>query len=74
MAFTIEKGVPLSDARKTTRLKYPFPDMEIGDSFCVPGDRRNTLSVAASLYGKRNGLKFTVSCQGDGRVRCWRVS
>ena len=75
--FKIEKGVPLPAARKARR--YPFPEMEPGDSFAVTLDaasqkkERDRIERAASTYGRRHGKKFATRLMGD-TVRVWRVS
>lgn len=53
--------------------KYPFGDMQIGDSFAVNGDIRTRLVSAASRYGARNNKKFSIRKDGDA-FRCWRIS
>lgn len=71
----IETGVPV----KRTPQKYPFVNMEIGDSFLVPADnlpeRTGAQGVrqAAYTYGKRHGMKFVSGEQPCGGVRIWRV-
>ena len=55
--------------------KYPFSEMQVGDSFFVPvGDAtRAQVSNAASPWGKKHGRRFTVRTV-DGGCRCWRVA
>ena len=55
--FRVEKGVPIPEPF----LKYPFAEMQVGDSFFVPGgDVRNRLSVAISAWKKSHpGDDFT---------------
>ena len=67
--FKIEKSVPLTKGRNS----YPFPQMEIGDSFALPSELRISVSNAATAWGKVNGRKFTVQRDGD-QHRCWRVA
>lgn len=63
----IEKNVPLPQ-------RYPFAQMEIGDSFAVPeGINRTRVSVAAKRHGDKHGQKFTVRIMPDRSFRCWRV-
>lgn len=64
----IDKNVPLPQ-------QWPFPDMEVGDSFLVPDDiRRSTINVAAKRYGDKHGGKFTVRLTEDRKLRCWRIA
>jgi hypothetical protein len=63
----VEKGVPLP-------ARYPFDEMQIGDSFIVPPElSRNTVSVAAGRYGDKHQMKFTVRRMDDKTLRCWRI-
>ncbi len=70
----IEKNIPLTDGRGTSKkraLKYPWPDLEIGDSFHADV-KPDVLRASASKYGKGHGLKFVVRADADG-ARAWRV-
>ena len=71
MQFTIAKNVPLPDAN---RAKYPFREMEVGDSFYVPGKRKYLSATAAAVgFAKVNAwCKFASRKEGDGG-RIWRV-
>lgn len=68
--YKIEKNIPYPV--RGLKTKYPFAQMEIGDSF-VATAHRNSVAVAAIRYGKKTGARFTVSTHG-GVVRCWRVT
>lgn len=63
--ISIDKRIPLPD-RST---KYPWREMEIGDSFCCNTEVIRSGAVSA---GKRYGLKFTVKKEGD-HFRVWRI-
>lgn len=70
----IDKGIPIPTrchGRRGVRVLYPFPDMEIGDSFFVEGSA-SSVESAASSYGKRTGRKFTTRYV-DGGARVWRI-
>ena len=63
----IDKGIPLPK-------RYPFDQMEVGDSFAVPeGINRTRVSVAAMRYGREHKMKFTVRQMPDRSLRCWRL-
>ena len=63
----IDKNVPLPQ-------KWPFSDMKVGDSFLVPDDiHRSTVTVAASRYGAKHKMRFTVRLTEDRKLRCWRT-
>jgi hypothetical protein len=69
--YKIDKNVPLwKQARRAETYKYPFLDMETGDSFFFEGDDKKAKSVRAS--GHRMGVKVAFRREGNG-YRCWRV-
>ncbi len=72
--FVIEKNVPIP-LKGNVRRKYPFAQMEVGDSIFVAGDAAKTenISCSANAYGKRNGAKFSARCV-EGGVRIWRIA
>jgi len=62
----VEKGKPIPG-------KYPFDEMEVGDSFLIPeGVKRHTVAVAALRYWRKTGKKFTTRKVPEGYC-CWRV-
>lgn len=78
----IDKNVPIKDKSFGGRVpKYPFSQMEIGDSF-VAGDYsyklQNSVGNSALVYNKRYGLgKFIsrkVSENGKDVLRVWRIA
>lgn len=74
-SFEIDKGVPHpSGGRGFRKRKYPFLDMNKGESFAIPPDvDHNTVRAAASYWGIRHpGTKFSI-CKTDEGYRCWRI-
>lgn len=78
--FKIEKNVKMDQWRERIR-KYPFKEMDIGDSFlfpCSESERekhtaRYTIYAAIGYFKKKNsGYKFSVRSV-DGGFRVWRV-
>ncbi|WP_353265785.1 hypothetical protein [Gemmatimonas sp.] len=68
----IESNVPPPESH--ARLRYPFADMYVGDSFLIedPSMVKNARS-AAWMYSKRHGWKF--SCRKvEGGWRVWRTA
>jgi hypothetical protein len=61
----IEKNVPMP-----SRAKYPLGQMEIGDSFFVPGGTQTKITGA---FNPHHPKKFSCRTQ-DGGVRVWRVA
>lgn len=81
--YGIEKGIEMP-AHTSRRRRYPFTDMEVGDSFFVPLDGRKAENLASSISGsarsgraaRANGRRYvtrTVVENGVKGVRCWRV-
>jgi len=78
--FKIEKNIPIP--LSTREHKYPFDDMEIGDSFLAHWKTKNltkkeknnmvTSIKGASRAVRLKGKKFCTRCNGKG-VRCWRT-
>lgn len=67
----VDKNVP----PPRQRGKYPWRQMEVGDSFLVPEGMENSVRYAASYFRKRNpDYKFMVRKQEDGTYRCWRIA
>lgn len=83
-AFKIEKGVPLPrGSHKGAAPRYPWREMEVGDSFFAPlssyqcrsGEptvEKYLLSMQRVAAGQREG-SFRVRAEGDG-VRVWRIA
>lgn len=77
MTFTIEKNVPMPKGRTTA--KYPYAQMEVGDSFLIPcsGDAVATvlkrMKTSKFVAGKRLGIKLSVATDNGG-VRVWRAA
>ena len=66
--ISIDKKVPLP-------VRFPFADMEVGDSFAVPPEvNRPAINVAAMRYGRKHNMKFTVRLTPDRTLRCWRIA
>lgn len=68
--YVIDHDVPLTKPRHGKQV-YPFPDMEVGDSFETD---MASVSSAATNWGKNNNAVFTVRKLDDGKYRCWRIA
>lgn len=73
----IEKNVPIPEplpGRGGRPPKYPFREMEVGDSFFFAGTPKTAkrLYVSASKFGKRNNRRYAVRSV-EGGYRVWRV-
>lgn len=71
MEFKIDKDVPMPEVTGT----YPFAQMEVGDSFFVPGRTPKQMQNAAANHRKK-GKKFKamqVTEKGVEGTRIWRI-
>jgi hypothetical protein len=74
MDYKIEKDVPLP-ALVRRRSKYPFKDLEIGDSFVIPikSDKSPSgIYAAISTARSRHNIGLTTA-RVEGGIRVWRV-
>ena len=73
--FIIEKGMPVP-LRSNAVPKYPFADLEVGDSFIAPPITKRILSNAAHRYKRKHkseGWNFVCRTLQDG-CRIWRIA
>ena len=86
--YTIDKNIPMPNPTRNgvVQYKYPFFDMNVGDSFAVPVDPttklnyaqvRARVAVAVSAQHKRpaNGdMRFSYRTDRENKVvRVWRT-
>lgn len=74
MTFIIDKGIPLPE--KHVRWKYPFDQMEVGDSFFVVNKDTTQMSALCKRAGKRLERRFVtakVEQNGESGCRVWRM-
>jgi len=75
----IENNVPIPDVH--SKIKYPWPEMEVGDSVFIEaekGETPDTLKIkaggSAAYYGRKTGKKFkTAFLRKENGIRVWRV-
>ena len=75
--YTIDKKIPIPEKQS----KYPWREMEVGDSFFVEatdhdkGRLQKDLFNSSGYYARRNNAKakFTTRQMDDG-VRVWRIA
>jgi hypothetical protein len=73
--FKIEKNIPLpSGGAGGKESKYPFMQMEIGDSFQAPDEQRNAIRSMATYHTRKHKMRFIVRKDGEAHVRIWRVA
>lgn len=70
--ITIDKNIPRPDRIKIKGRpgKYPWTQMEIGDSFFVADTSVKKFNTGGAT--KRTGHKYSVRTEGAG-VRVWRM-
>lgn len=76
--FKIEKGIPVpARGRKEGTSKYPFSNLEVGDSFfisCPNLARARQKSATLAYYNNKLApKKFTLRAYDDG-ARIWRIA
>lgn len=67
--LVVEKSVPVPAGKK----RYPYKEMDIGDSFLVDGGKIQTVCNANYRASKRLGMTFMARKEGEG-VRVWRTA
>ena len=72
MDYEIEKDVEVPIVG--LRHKYPFNQMEVGDSFLFKGDSlgKDAVKAAAYTYGRRHDMKFIVRDISSTSCRIWK--
>ncbi len=72
--WEIEKNVAMPVvARKSKKSKYPFREMEVGDSVFFPDTTTAGKETAyAHNLTRKTGLRFRTNAENGG-VRIWRV-
>ena len=79
MSYKIEKGIEIDDVAKNP--KYPFAQMEVGDSFIYTTIYNRYASVKVSNAAHNWSIKqqdpkpkFTTRKTKDGQIRVWRIA
>lgn len=71
--WEIDKSIPIPAGGRGGKSKYPFQEMEVGDSVFFPGSNtQGKEMIYAHNYARRNGKKFS-GRSIDGGLRVWRV-
>jgi hypothetical protein len=74
LKMKIEKNV--NPPNQVGRKKYPFGEMEVGDSIFIASESsggRSNPAFAARCFRREKGWRFTARKENDG-VRIWRIS
>lgn len=67
--FKIEKDIPVPNIAGRGRTKYPFHELEVGDSLF---SESISIRQAAYAFARRKGIKVTVR-KTDNGYRVWRI-
>ncbi len=72
--YAVEKGIPVT-RRFREPYKYPFNDMDVGDSFFIPNgqDRIRSARARCSQVKANTGREYIARIV-DGGVRVWRIA
>lgn len=76
-AYKVESGIPMP-SRKAHNAKFPFKEMQVGDSFLVPFDGEDEGTVRSRIasnctHQKRRIGRQYATRKVDGGIRVWRV-
>jgi hypothetical protein len=75
--YAIDKHIPIPESARNGRpAKYPFKNMNVGDSFFVAGEHTGRLLISIRGCALRNKPKVFYCEQkktAPTGVRCWRV-
>lgn len=67
----VEKDIPIPAPRQINK-RYPYDNMEPGDSFLVPADEGHSAYIACKTWGKDAGMEWARRKVAAG-VRIWRT-
>lgn len=75
----IEKSVKIPEVHSS--IKYPWPDMKVGDSVLIEADEgeklynlKRKVGPSARYYGEKTGKQFkTLLDHENNGVRVWRI-
>ena len=73
MHFEVEKSVPLPPKVGRQSKMYPFPYMEIGDSFKTTADEYERAQRASYAYANSHPCRFACRKTEEGG-RVWRIA
>ena len=70
---SIDHNIPLQPSHRGcgSKTRYPFHQMEVGDSFIVAADRVHSVRV---MIGRRKDARRYVVGHDGNAYRCWRTA
>jgi len=66
-----DRVIPAMRVHKGRKEKYPWSELEVGDSFFVERGDPRSMTSTASHAGRRNKKRFIARAEAGG-VRVWR--
>ncbi len=77
--YEIEQNVEIPEVH--SKIKYPWPDMKVGDSVLINAEEgemlyklKRKIGLSARYYGEKTGKKFKAMIDYDGNgIRVWRI-
>ena len=66
--YKIEENIPAPPDWRSSRSKYPFSEMKVGDSFVVSEEEFLAARQASYDYGRRHKMRFSTR-----KPRIWRI-
>lgn len=73
MTFKVERGIPCPSVEAGMGVRYPFRQMEIGDSFVFPSSLKANVHAAVSRIRAKTSKRFKTLKISETHCRCWRV-
>ena len=80
MNFKVDKDIappPTYKGVSQSKSKYPWDEMEVGDSFLVPYGNRQPLNLQSNMLtignSRRSGYRVVTKQEPEG-IRVWRIS
>lgn len=72
--YKIDKNIPIpSKYSKGIKTKYPWRELEVGDSFFVENRTSTQMINTSKNTSKNSGHKYVCRKEGNG-CRVWRVA
>jgi len=79
MTIMLEKGIPVPVRSSAVAAKYPWKEMQVGDSFVVPREGDEPMQLTrerankAVTFAKKYGMTFCQRTVETG-IRIWRLT
>lgn len=70
----IEKGIPMPDRRSGASAKYPWANMEVGDSFVMETGASSVGAYTSYANKAYSPKRFSSRKIGPSQARIWRIA